>query len=67
MLTHTVSAPMAAEDLEALRALARADDRTVSAVIRLAVREYIKKNGPAGQDGPAMTTTSVTALDHVGS
>jgi hypothetical protein len=58
---------MAAEDLEALRALARADDRTVSAVIRFAVREYLKNHHePAGQDGPVVTTTSVTALDHVG-
>jgi hypothetical protein len=66
VLAHNVSAFMTAEDLDALRALARADDRTVSAVIRFAVREYLKQNGPADQGEPAVTTTSVTALGHVG-
>jgi hypothetical protein len=53
---RTVSAPVAPEDYEELRRLARADDRSVSSLIRLAIRNYIVESSEAGwQAGSAKT------------
>lgn len=51
MLTRTVSAPIASEDLEQLRRLARAQDRSVSSLIRIAIKDHIKSSEAAGQGG----------------
>ena len=43
----TVTAKVAARDRDALERIARADDRTLSYIVRRVVREYL-----AGQDDP---------------
>jgi hypothetical protein len=55
VLTRTVSAPIAPEDLDELRRLARADDRSVSSLIRLAIRNYIKSSEAGLAAGSAKT------------
>jgi predicted transcriptional regulator len=62
MANRPVSAPVAPEDYEHLRRLARAGDRSVSSLIRIAIRNYIESSEAAGQGGSAKT--SVQALGH---
>ena len=60
MLTRTVSAPMTPEDLDALRRLARAEDRSVSSIIRLSIRAYIQNSEAAPvKSGSAKTRMTV--------
>lgn len=51
-----LSAPVPPEDVEALRRLARADDRSVSSLVRRAIRDLIE-NSEAATDGSATSTS----------
>jgi predicted transcriptional regulator len=61
MARTTVSAPIAPQDLDALRRLAEAEDRSVSSLIRRAIQTYISSEA-AGQ-GSSTETTSRSVLD----
>jgi hypothetical protein len=59
MPNRTVSAPIAPEDHEELRRLAQAGDRSVSSLIRQAIRTYLRNNEAGWQAGSATTRMTV--------
>jgi hypothetical protein len=64
MANRPVSAPVAPEDYEYLRRLARAGDRSVSSLIRIAIRQYIAETSEGAPGKGPSAKTSVQALGH---
>jgi hypothetical protein len=59
VLNRIVSAPIPPEDHEVLRRLALAGDRSVSSLIRAAIRNYLQSSEAGWQAGSAKTRMTV--------